>query len=387
MAPLLLLAFEASAAKVFVAGSRVNLRASPTTKADVEGVVVIGTECTIEKRRRDWRRLRCGEHRGWTKKSLLQKTKPALDALIKKANAASTYTAGVKWAMRASALEPDNKEARKLLRKMWLGSQNELVEKGMPTAPAYYPKGRCRGHSTICAKHLFRPLRKDWERVMSGAGKTGQTFVYVAGLGEKLHIASFTMSDWKNPAFEVVATMKAESTLIAALAEGADKPEASGDREALLGHRVAALARGYWFEIEPRTRQVRCPGNSVEQLGLRLRTRPKEFPPVLEAMAFFGRRPGALVKRNESWAPITCSVTRDGLMRCEGRLYVTDGDAFWSEHARGARCLPPATKREWDERAAHCGDVNVEHGCESSGCVEHDGSCVPPSPGTVVYER
>lgn len=126
------LAGAQTAGRVFIQGSEVNLRGTPSPKAEVVTKVPIATECQPlpAKAPKDWVRLKCGEAEGFTLKSLVGPDKPNFDALLAqaldtKASTSVRYDA----ASRAAALDPNNDKALDLLAELFFTLSFEQLQK------------------------------------------------------------------------------------------------------------------------------------------------------------------------------------------------------------------------------------------------------------------
>jgi len=123
------LAVHAEGDSLFIQGSEVNLRASPTTQASVVAKLPIATPCQrLGDAPEGWVKVRCDETEGFTLKSLLGPEEPKLEPLLAQAkDKAKPVKERFDAAMRAATLKPEDKEALKWLHDLYFDSEFEVL--------------------------------------------------------------------------------------------------------------------------------------------------------------------------------------------------------------------------------------------------------------------
>lgn len=123
-----LIASFASGDVVFIAGTEVNLRKSPSSSARRVTKLTIATACKVKGVKGDWVELTCGKHSGFTIAALLSATKPTAAALDARASSAKTPKEALKYRLRAAVLE-ENPARLVALREAWLAAEFALIKK------------------------------------------------------------------------------------------------------------------------------------------------------------------------------------------------------------------------------------------------------------------
>lgn len=156
--------------RVFISGSMVNLREAASATAPVLAKVPMGTECTVEEKAGSgWWRIGCGDSHGWTKSELLSPERPTLEPLLARAqDTKESLKDRFDAALRATALEPEHAEARKLLWSLFAEQERvqleTLLAKESGRLPLLHASVACAGESTTetCLKEALWVFNQTW---------------------------------------------------------------------------------------------------------------------------------------------------------------------------------------------------------------------------------
>lgn len=159
--------------RVFISGSMVNLREAASTTATVLKQVPMGTECAVEEKAGSgWWRIGCGDSYGWTKSELLSPERPTLEPLLARAqDAMGPLKERFDAALRATALQPEHAEARKLLWSLFAEQERVQLETFLAKEPGRLPllhaSVACTGESTTetCLKQALWVRHQTWHHL------------------------------------------------------------------------------------------------------------------------------------------------------------------------------------------------------------------------------